>query len=372
MSIDIYKGTGTQRPWTPVDIKQIPRQDDPADYTADANLAAAVNVALVLGKPLLVTGEPGTGKTELARHIALELGLPEPERFDTKSTSQAVELFYHFDSLARFHSANMDKVPKRALDFIVWGPLGRAILLTLPQDHPVFTVLGIEHPSAGMDQGLLPGPRRSVILIDEIDKAPLDFPNDLLDAIDQFRFGVHELERETSERLKQACGRAEISADRARRPVVVITSNSEKNLPAPFLRRCVYHHIAFPGVERLLAIVSRRVQMSKQQGGGNLTVLNDTALAQARSLKPEQVRPLLRSAVKLFENIRQTDLIKPPSTAELIDWVSYLLRAGAEATQELKDIPRLVNESLGVLAKSVDDMAVLKELVTAEIPAPRD
>jgi MoxR-like ATPase len=366
MKVDIYKGTEVGSPDSPVKLEQVFRDDDPAGYAAGPALAAAVNVALVLGKPLLLTGEPGTGKTELARHVALALGLGEIERFDTRSTSEAIELFYRFDNLARFHAASAQEKNKHALDFITFGPLGRAILQSLPPEHGLFKILAINSHS-------LSGPRRSVVLIDEIDKAPRDFPNDLLDSIDNLRFSIRELEADLVTQLTTACGCPEITADRTLRPVVIITSNSEKNLPAAFLRRCAYHHIKFPGPERLAAIVARRCRrVDGGRGSQPLTKLDDKALAQAGEVSESQTLPLLQSVVRFFSEVRLADLSKPPSTAELIEWVSYLIQSGVHATQELKSVPSLVHESLGLLAKSAEDLAAVSELASAKIAPPPD
>jgi MoxR-like ATPase len=196
-----------------------------------------------------------------------------------------------------------------------------------------------------------------VILIDEIDKAPRDFPNDLLDAIQHLRFGIRELDREAQDRLAEACGgAAQITADETLRPIVIITSNSEKNLPAPFLRRCVYFNIPAPGPGRLRLIVSRRV--------GGLTTLDDAALRKADEIAPEQSLPLMRSAVAFFEKIRAVELSKPPSAAELIEWLRYLKSSGVSVTQELKDVPGKVRDSLGVLVKSIDDYESVEKLAS--------
>jgi MoxR-like ATPase len=153
---------------------------------------------------------------------------------------------------------------------------------------------------------------------------------------------------------------AEIVAGGQLRPVVIITSNSEKNLPAPFLRRCVYYHIPAPTEDTLRAIVSRRI--------GGLTTLEDATLHQAREVKADAAQPLLRSAVSFFAGVRALDLAKPPATAELIDWMRYLLSTGAAVTQELKDIPEKVHDSLGVLVKSVEDLEAVTALANEKIP----
>jgi MoxR-like ATPase len=343
-----YKGTESGPPSTKLRLEQVVRNDGPEHYVADEPLAVAVNVALVLGKPLLLTGEPGTGKTELARHVALALGLSGPERYDTKSTSHATELFYRFDNLARFHAANMEKAStRRALDFITWGSLGEAILQSLEPGSEVLKLLGRERSTQAC---------RTVVLIDEIDKAPRDFPNDLLDAIQNLRFGIRELETELTQQLKVACGgTAEITANGKLRPIVIITSNSEKNLPAAFLRRCVYYHIPAPTGGKLRAIIGRRIQ--------GMTKLDDKKLQGALEVPEQEAQPLLRSAVSYFESLRNSDLSKPPSTAELIDWIRYLLRAGAGAGQELKELPsKTVLYSLGVLVKSLEDLEAVSRL----------
>jgi MoxR-like ATPase len=352
-----YRGTEQKKPDKPVDIDQILRDSDPSRYTSDEDLAAAVNVALMLGKPLLLTGEPGTGKTDLASHVAMALGLEEPERFDTKSTSQAGDLFYRFDSLARFNTNEK----KPALGFVTFGPLGRAILATLPPTHGLFEALKLDYPVPSTP-GAVAKPRRSVILIDEIDKAPRDFPNDLLDAIDNVRFSIRELETERADALLKACKTTDITAERSLRPVVLITSNSEKNLPAPFLRRCVYYHIEFPKTERLCAIVARRASAALRNGSGAppLTRLDPKALEAAREIAQQDLNPLLHSSVTLFQQIRSLELLKRPSTAELIDWIRYLLESGANATQHLRDFPSLVQQSLGVLVKSEEDLKAVK------------
>lgn len=343
-----YTGKENARPPQPLVIDTVTREEDPANYVADEQLAAAVNVCLILGKPLLLTGDPGTGKTRLAEHVAMALGLDAPERFDTKSTSQANDLFYRFDNLARFQSANAREGDRRAMDFVTFGPLGKAFLRSLGRQHPVFNVLSFPYPGG-------PDPARSVVLIDEIDKAPRDFPNDLLDAIDNNRFTIRELERDVTARLTQACGSSEITAAHEFRPVVIITSNSEKNLPDPFLRRCVYFHVEFPSAEQLLAIVARRT------GGGDLA---DAEMPHQGRLAVEEASPLLRSSVALFAGLRNAGVRKQPSTAELIDWVRYLLATGATPALSISRLPKdLVRQSLGVLVKSMEDLTVAYKFV---------
>src|SRR5262249_10966729 len=177
----------------------------------------AGKVALMLQEPLLLTGEPGTGKTQLAFSVAWQLGLDSPLIFETKSTSVSRDLFYNFDNLRRFQAA---QVPSESLDpkaYISFKALGLAILYTLPAaELSEIVSTGASHHE----------PRRSVVLIDEVDKAPRDFPNDILNELEHLYFRVPEM------------GNRIVRADPALRPIVVITSNSEKGLPDAFLRRC--------------------------------------------------------------------------------------------------------------------------------------
>ncbi|HOB93884.1 MAG TPA: MoxR family ATPase [Aquabacterium sp.] len=364
-----YRGDEIQRPAGRVLWEQRPRGEDPRGYLADPKLAAAVNVALMLGKPLLLTGDPGTGKTRLADHVAMALGLGTPERFDTRSVSQASELFYRFDSLASFHAAHQGQAARRALGFISFGPLGKAILRTLPRDHRLFELLDLPYPEPpkGTSREIYPG--RSVVLIDEIDKAPRDFPNDLLDAIDHQRFSLRELESATTERLIAEFGSADIQADEEERPVVIITSNSEKNLPDAFLRRCVYFHIQFPSPDQLRAIVARRM-LDDDRGGAMLSRLDAQQLESAKALGEDQCRPLLNSAVTWFTELRQRDLRKSPATAELIEWVRYLLASGLGADQTVTERPGLLRASVGVLAKCREDLELALDLAGPAAASP--
>lgn len=221
------------------------RKRDGTHYVADEGLVDAVNVALMLGQPLLLTGEPGTGKTEVAFSIGCELGY-ETYKYETKSNSTAKELFYTYDALGRFHAAQLadqrkDEDPPEGRvegrDYISYNALGLAILYS---------------NEFGTLESLLPWgfarwqcPARSVVLIDEIDKAPRDFPNDLLNELEQLYFNIPEL----------GLTYKKIAANQELRPIVVITSNSEQGLPDAFLRRCIYYDIPFPDEDRLERIV---------------------------------------------------------------------------------------------------------------------
>lgn len=290
--------------------------DDPAGYLADDGLRDAVNVAIALGQPLLVTGEPGTGKTQLARSVAHELGLPAPFVFNTKSTSTARDLFYRYDSLRHFHDAQFQQSQTDISSYIEYDSLGLAILLAMS--------------SAAGDQFLPPtlrgrGPMRSLVLIDEIDKAPRDMPNDVLDEIEEMRFTVRETGRT-------------LVAERSYRPIVILTSNSERALPDAFLRRCVFYHIPFPDPERLQRIIQRRLRP-------------DSLFAPA----------MVESAVHHFERIRKLGLRKKPSTAELLAWVRMLEKLNLDIDGLGPKEAESLAFTYSILAKSPEDLALMQQ-----------
>ena len=253
--------------------------DLPADkYVLSKELAGAVEVALALNQPLLLTGKPGTGKTRLAWRIAYDLHKAdptfrsEPHVFYTKTTSAAQDLFYDYDAFSHFHEANIRKAGGEsaplARDFISLRALGQAIADTHPE--------GSGELASGE-------PQSSVVLIDEIDKAPRDFPNDLLNEFSDYSFQIKE---DNNRSIKK-------SPDH--RIVIVLTSNSEKNLPEAFLRRCVFYHIPFPNQAHLLRIVQSHL--------GENSKYTDQQL------------------IHHFEQIRTLVRKKEPATAELINWL---------------------------------------------------
>ena len=322
MPFPFITGKATEPPSQPVELPQPSKakQIDPSGYLMDQPLVDAINVALLLSQPLLITGEPGTGKTQLAYRLAWELGLPEPLRFDTKSGSIARDILYRYDTLRRFHAANTQSGSQNNLDYLDYVALGKAIVLSRkPEEVVEILPLGFEHPSA----------RRSVVLVDEIDKAPRDFPNDLLLEVDALRFRIQELN-------------IEVEADSQFRPVLICTSNSEQNLPDAFLRRCIYYHIPLPGRTRLASIVRSRVP----------------------GISPTQENSLLLdSGLDFFHAVRELDLRKLPSTAELLNWLQTLEGYGVQPDQQVKDAPEPLQKSLSTLAKTQEDLAALSRWV---------
>lgn len=289
--------------------------DAPEFYVAEKALADAVNVALALGQPLLVTGEPGTGKTQLASSVARELELPPPLTFHAKTTSMAKDLFYRYDALAHFHDSHFSKEGLAVQSYVTFEALGLAILLSMP--------------AADADTLLAPelrgrGPTRSVVLIDEIDKTPRDFPNDILNEIEHLTFLV----RETGQSY---------STSAAYRPILILTSNSEKNLPDAFLRRCVFYHLSFPGRERLKEIIGRR-------------------------LDPDDrfTTEMLDHALDHFDEIRGLSLSKKPATAECLAWLRVLQQVQLDPRNLKPGQAEALMLSYSVLAKSKDDLDKLK------------
>jgi len=257
------------------------------EYVASEELMASVNIAIALKKPLLIKGEPGTGKTMLAEAVAKALG-KKLIIWNIKSTTKAQEGLYVYDTIQRLYDGQFGEEGVNDIArYIKLGKLGEAF--------------------DSQDQ--------VVLLIDEIDKADLEFPNDLLWELDQMEFYIHETKRTV--KAKQ-------------RPIVIITSNAEKELPDAFLRRCIFHYIDFPDRELMEEIV--------------------------RVHYPDVEENLLKNAMDVFYSIRGIrDIRKKPSTSELIDWINALQIGGIPAEKIKQALP-----FIGVVVKKDEDMELVK------------
>ncbi len=275
------------------DRKRDERASPFGSYLLSPELATTINVALALDQPLLVTSEPGCGKTALAWAIATQLGTSVLE-FHTKSTSVARDLLYQVDTLRRFHDASTgDPSARDSGKYITYRALGEAIR----------------------------SDRMQVVLIDEIDKAPRDLPNDLLNELDRMEFTVNELDPPVSYRARA-------------KHFVLITSNSERRLPAPFLRRCIYAHLDFPDAEMLARIVTLHCAPPS--------------------------RGFVELCVRRFLELRAVNgLAKPPTTGELIAWVRVLQRMGV-APWVLEAATCGTLPALEVLIKMIDDLRLVR------------
>lgn len=320
MSYPFYSGTSIPRPTQAVELphSNYQNQIDPAHYLPDAGLVDAVNVALLLGQPLLVTGEAGTGKTQLAYHLAYQLGLPEPLKFETKSNSSAKDLFYFYDHLRHFQAAQTKQGSFDNKDYLTYNALGLAILRANPCQK-------IKHLVS--DDFLQTEPIRSVVLIDEIDKAQRDFPNDILNEVEGMYFRIPELNN------------AKITADNSMRPLLVLTSNSEKHLPAAFLRRCVYYHISFPDDKRLKTIIESRL--------GEFAGKTE----------------FLETALRFFNQLRENNLQKKPATAELLNWLMTLKAKYPDQENPLGQGKQVLESTLSVLVKSQEDREIAQQII---------
>ena len=265
-------------------------------YIATPDLEMAVNAAVTLGRPLLIKGEPGTGKTQLALEVAASLGRPIFE-WHVKSTSKAQQGLYEYDAVSRLRDSQLGEARVADIrNYIVRGKLWEAF------DSP-------EPP---------------VLLIDEIDKADIEFPNDLLRELDRMEFYVYE----TRELVKAR-----------HRPVIIITSNNEKELPDAFLRRCFFHYIRFPDAETMERIVEVH--------------------------HPGLKRELLAEALGAFYRVRETPgLKKKPSTSELLDWIKLLLAEDLPPEALRGDDPKKSIPPLyGALLKNEQDVHLFEQLV---------
>ena len=265
-----------------------------SEYISTDDLTLAVNASITLERPLLVKGEPGTGKTELARQIAESLSLPIIE-WNIKSTTKAQQGLYEYDAVSRLRDSQLgDERVKNIRNYIKKGKIWEAFEAN----------------------------SKAVLLIDEIDKADIEFPNDLLQELDKMEFFVYE----TGETISAT-----------NRPIVIITSNNEKELPDAFLRRCFFHFIQFPGKEVLEKIVNVHF--------------------------PNVKKNLLDAALSQFFEVREVPgLKKKPSTSEMLDWLKLLLVEELEADDLRMDGKNILPKLHGALLKNEQDVHLFERL----------
>ena len=263
-------------------------------YVATDDLTVAVNAAVTLQRPLLVKGEPGTGKTELARQVAAALDLPIIE-WHIKSTTKAQQGLYEYDAVSRLRDSQLgDARVNDVANYIRKGKLWQAF----------------------------DAPSRVVLLIDEIDKADIEFPNDLLQELDRMEFHVYETGQTVAAR---------------QRPIVIITSNNEKELPDAFLRRCFFHYIRFPDIDTMRRIVAVHHPAIKDR--------------------------LLTAALTQFYELRDTaGLKKKPSTSEVLDWLKLLLAEDLGPEDLRRDGTSLLPKLHGALLKNEQDVHLFERL----------
>ena len=264
------------------------------NYISTKDLNVAVNAAITLEKPLLIKGEPGTGKTELARQVSDSLGLDIIE-WNIKSTTKAQQGLYEYDAVSRLRDSQLgDKKIENIRNYIKKGKIWNAF----------------------------ESKERSVLLIDEIDKADIEFPNDLLQELDKMEFFVYE----TNEIVKAK-----------KRPIVIITSNNEKELPEAFLRRCFFHYIQFPEINTLKKIVQVHF--------------------------PDIKKSLLEAALNRFFEVREIPgLKKKPSTSEALDWIKLLLLEDINPIDLKSDGKDLLPKLHGALIKNEQDIHLFERL----------
>lgn len=335
------------------------------DYILESNVIAAVDIAMGLGRPLLISGDPGVGKTELGFAIARRMGFPRTYHFVTKSTTEARDLFYRYDALGRFRDAHAGTGAPPAGNYIEYHALGAAILDAHPKALVSHLLVGERAYAHSGD------PVETLVVIDEVDKASRDFPNDILVELESLQFSVAELPASQTEGGKRQTPQTPPIG--AIRPFVVIISNEERQLPDTFLRRCVFHQIEFPGENVLQQIIASKVWGPARAGGGG------PAAGGAEGPAPEAPAPAaptpaaptpaasgpviatqdMAALLRLNDAIRKKpEMVKKPGVSEMID--AALILVG------MADRPDRLMQAVTALAKLRGDRGVAQAILKTQ------